>query len=733
LTLRLAGLTCGACAGAIEAALAGVPGVSWVRVNAATQLARIGCDLTQTSDAALVQAVRQAGYDAAPDTPESAMALRRRERRTTLWRFFVAAFCAMQVMMLATPSYVAEPGTLAPDMRALLNWGSWVLTLPVLGFSGAPYVQAALRSVRQRRLGMEVPVTLGLVVTFVASTVATFDPQGPLGQEVYFDSLTMFLAFLWLGRWLEMDVRHRAAAQLEASLDRLPRQAQRVSADGQLVTVDTGLLKVGDRLRVRPGDAVPADGTLASPRAELSEALLTGESAAVTRRLGDVVLAGSLNEGAVFDMQVTRLGADTRLQGIVDLMREALSARPASARLADRWAGPFLAGVLVLAAVAALAWSLVDPARAVWVAVSVLIVTCPCALSLATPATLVAAAGGLARRGLLVRRLDALERLAQVRGIVFDKTGTLTLPQPRAELVQAVDPIEDLARAVSLARLSSHPLCAAVSELRPSTLDTSSRTGSAGPGATWHDVREQAGRGLEARDEHGRLWRLGSAEWAGIVQADAAVRVWLVCEGVVRARFAMQEALRADARATVQGLRAEGLTCTLLTGDAPGRAQAMAHAAGIADVVAQATPEAKLAHVQALRAQGQVVAAVGDGINDAPLLAAADISFALGHGALAAREGADALIVGERLGVLIDARRSARHMLGIVRQNMLWAAAYNAACIPLALTGWLPPWAAGLGMAASSVLVMLNAQRAARAPRAVPPGSAAPAPAWAAS
>ena len=731
-TLQLGGLTCGACAGAVESALAAVEGVAWARVNGATQVARVGFDPARTAEEALVQAVRRAGYDASPDTPGSAASLRRRERRGTLWRLFVAAFCAMQVMMLATPAYVAAPGALEPDMRALLNWGSWVLTLPVMGFSGMPYLRAAGRSLASRRLGMEVPVALGLIVTFVASTVATFDPRGVLGQEVYFDSLTMFLAFLWLGRWLEMRVRHRAAEQLEASLGALPQRALRLTPGGEAVPVEASLLQPGDPVRVRPGDTVPADGVLSSARAELSEALLTGESAPVARARAEVVLAGSVNEGSVFDMRVTRVGPDTRLQGIVTLMREALSTRPASARLADRWAAPFLAGVLALAAAAAAAWSVFEPARAVWVAVSVLIVTCPCALSLATPATLVAAAGGLARRGLLVRRLDALERLAQADRIVFDKTGTLTRQQPRARLLDAVDPHEDVLRAASLARLSSHPLAAALAKLRPHASATDARV----PGAAhpaWQAVSEEPGRGLQARDAQGRRWRLGSAQWVGAAQTDPKARVWLACESQVRARFEMVESLRPDARDAVRALHALGLQATLLTGDAWTRGHDAARAVGIGQVVAGAAPEAKLAHVREERSRGHVVAAVGDGINDAPLLAAADVSFALGHGAVAAREGADAIILGERLSVLVDARLTAQRTLAIVRGNLAWAAAYNAACIPLALAGWLPPWAAGLGMAGSSLLVILLAQRAGRAPQGAAAPAAHPFPAGAAA
>lgn len=678
-------------------------------MNGATHLARIEHEPSLAGQAELVGAVRRAGYDAAADEPESARALRQRERRSTLWRLFVAAFCAMQVMMLATPSYVAEAGTLEPDMRQLLNWGSWVLTLPVLGFAGMPYLQAAGRSLRRRSLGMEVPVSLGLLVTFAASTIATFEPGAMLGHEVYFDSLTMFLAFLWLGRWLEMGVRHRAAEQLEASLHVLPAVALRLSAEGEPAEVPLSALNPGDRLQIRPGDTLPVDGTLIDAHAEVSEALLTGEPAAVRRTAGETLLAGSLNEGPAFRMQVLRVGHDTRLQAIVRMMQSALTERPDVARLADRWAAPFLATVLILALGAGLAWSAVDPARAVWVVVSVLIVTCPCALSLATPTTLVAAAGGLARRGLLVRRLGALERLARADLIVFDKTGTLTEDRPRARLLHAQDAHGDVLRAISLAELSSHPLARAVASLEapPGGAQTACVS-------DWHEVSETPGFGVQARDAQGRLWRLGSAAWVGVAPGEAQARVWLGCDGRPQASFAMLESLRPDARGTVDALRESGLEAWMLTGDVSERAHAVAQGTAITHVRAGVSPEGKLAVVQGARERGHVVAAVGDGVNDAPLLAAADVSFALGHGALAAREGADAVIVGGRLASVADARLTAHRTLAIVRQNMLWAAAYNALCIPLALAGWLPPWAAGLGMAASSLFVILNAQRAAR-------------------
>ena len=296
--------------------------------------------------------------------------------------------------MLATPSYVAGPGELSPDLAQLLNWASWVLSLPVLLFSAGPFFSGMWHSLRRRRISMDVPVALGVAVTFVASTGATFDPGGIFGTEVYFDSMTMFVSFLLAARYFELHARHRAAQSLEAALDSMPQQAQRLLADGRSETVSVMRLAPGDRVRVALGQAFPADGVLVEGSTHADEALLSGESTPVPKVPGDALVAGSVNLGAPVTMQVQRVGADTRHEAIVALMRDAMSQRPSLARVADRWAGPFLWAVLGLAALAAVAWSLIDPSRAVWVAVSVLIVTCPCALSLAVPAALVAAAGG---------------------------------------------------------------------------------------------------------------------------------------------------------------------------------------------------------------------------------------------------------------------------------------------------------------------------------------------------
>ncbi|MBK1616185.1 heavy metal translocating P-type ATPase [Rubrivivax gelatinosus] len=700
--LQISGMYCAACTGIIENALRTVDGVHEAQVSAASQRATVRWDPARTRPSALINAIRGAGYDAVPDAAAPAREMRRAEHRSALWRLFVASFCAMQVMMFATPSYVAAPGELSMDMRQLLNWGCWMLSIPVVLFSAGPFLRGAWRGLRSGRIGMDVPVAIGVIVTFVASTGATFDPTGVFGHEVFFDSLTMFVSFLLAGRYLELRARHRAATMLEGALARLPDTATRVEADGSLSEVSVQRLVAGDRVRVALGQAFPADGRLLEGQTQADESLLTGESVAVDKPLGAAVVAGSVNLGAPVTMLVERAGADTRYEAIVSMMRDALSQRPSLARVADRWAAPFLWIVLLLAAGAAAVWSVVDPSRAIWVAVSVLIVTCPCALSLAAPATMIAAAGGLARRGVLLQRLDALEDLARSRRMFIDKTGTLTEDRPALATTRILDEgVDAPGRAASLAAWSRHPLSQVLAAALPPS------------GGSWSAIRETAGEGLSAVDEAGVEWRLGRAAFAGATESDE-VQVWLARAGRPVAAFGFDELLRQGALEAVQELEREGVHVTLLSGDTPQRAARLASRLGLKDFIGGARPEDKLAAVAAAQQAGERVVMVGDGVNDAPVLARADVSLAMGQGALVARAQADAVLVSNRPLDLIQARRTAGRAMRIVRQNMIWAAAYNAACIPLALAGWLPPWAAGLGMAGSSLFVVLNALRAGR-------------------
>lgn len=727
--LLLSGMHCTACAGLIEEALCRVEGVQAAEVSGAAQRAVVTWDPARTQVSTLIEAVRRAGYGAFPDTGAQAVALATRETRQSIWRLFVAAFCMMQVMMYATPAYVADPGDITPDMLRLLNWASWVLSIPVIVFAAGPFFRGAWRGLRERRISMDLPVALGIAVTFVASSAATFNPGGIFGSEVYFDSLTMFVSFLFAARVLEARARQRAAQSLDGVMRRLPDAVERLDAQGQGTLVAASALAVGDRVRVHAGQAFAADGRLVAGRTLVDEAMLSGESRPVDRAVGDEVSAGCINLSAPVVMQVLQLGAQTRYQRIVSLVERALTERPAFILATDRIAGPFLWAVLVLAALAWGAWMFIDPSRALWVAVSVLIVTCPCALSLGAPVALLASAGELARRGILVQRLDALEILTRVQDVVFDKTGTVTEDRLALAQVSVLAPVPDWSAArlevlaAALARQSMHPLSRALAQARP-----------AGEGVdeaeaiSFDVVREQPGQGLEATArQHAQVMpvRLGGPDWCGVGQAELPSRpaVWLAVsmrgesgEPVWQpvCRFEFDEVLRADAVSGAAALARAGLALHLLSGDQPASVQAMADRLGIGDARARCTPEDKLAAVESLQAAGRVVVMVGDGINDAPVLARADVSIALGTAAALAQARADVIVLSDRIEDIPGLIDTARRTVAIVRQNIRWALFYNGASVPLALAGWLPPWLAGLGMALSSLAVVLNALRLTR-------------------
>lgn len=704
------GMHCAACALSIEDALRQVPGVVSADVSAASHRGRVVWSDQAVKPSGWMQAAQSAGYRAVPANDAFASDRRRAETRQALWRLSVAGFCMMQVMMYAWPAYVAKPGDMAPDMAQLLRWASWVLSVPVLLFSCAPFFANALRDLRQRRISMDLPVALGMGITFVVSAIGTFEPRGIFGAEVYFDSFTMFVFFLLTGRWLELRLRDRTAGALEALMNRLPDSVERRRASGEFERVAVRRLAAGDVIRVLPGEAFPADGTLLEGRTLADEALLTGESRPLSRSEGDAVIAGSHNLTAAVLVRVERTGSGTRFAQIVALMESASTSKPQLAQLADRIARPFLIFVLLAAGGAGAYWWSHDPGHALMVAVAVLIVTCPCALSLATPAAMLASAGALARRGVLVRRLQALETLATVDTVVFDKTGTLTRDAFALGEVRTRDGIarEDaLAMAAALAQHSLHPVSRALA--------------TAGQGSgVWaaEAVEESAGQGLSgrlfsrARPAAAVSARLGSARFCGVAlpETDQLHACLSDDQGWV-ATFELREDLRPDAQAAVAALLAHGVQVHLLSGDRPDAVARVARQIGISQARGGCTPQDKLAVLQGLQAQGRKVAMVGDGLNDGPVLAGAHVSFAFGQAVPLAQAQSDFVVLGDRLGTVAQTFLRARRTLTVVHQNLWWAAGYNAVCVPLAVVGWLPAWLAGLGMALSSLLVVLNAMR----------------------
>lgn len=721
--ISVQGMHCAACSTIVEDALLSVPGVVQAHVNASTGQASVLWRSAVAKPSQWFDALSKAGYPALPVDDVQSLVTQRQTQRMALWRWLVAGLCMMQVMMYALPAYVALPGEMTDDAQALLRWASWVLSLPVLLFSCGPFFESAWRDLKYRRISMDLPVALGIVITFAISSAGTFDPSSPWGQEVYYDSLTMFVFFLLTGRWLEQILRGRTAGALQALSQRLPAQVERLTGEGEWETVAIRRLSVGDTVRVLPGQAFAADGLITEGTTQVDEALLTGESTPLQRSPGTAVLAGSYNLTAVVVMTVQGLGPQTRFAQIVSLMDSAATQKPRIAQLADRWAAPFLVFVFLAAGLGALYHWYVDPgqdvAKAMMVAVAVLVVTCPCALSIATPAAMLAAAGALAKGGVLVRRLQAVETLAAVDTLVFDKTGTLTTGRMALKNVrtrEGVLPAAVLSQAAGLASHSLHPVSRALVEAAAQV-----------EAYVYQDVKEHAGLGLvgqpvvEGVPASAACVRLGSAIWCGVTGAanepllEGLDRVvYLSDQNGWLASFELSEEIRPDAKTTVDALKTSGIDVMLLSGDHAASVSKVATQLGIETAKGTCTPNDKLESVQSMQAQGHVVAMVGDGLNDGPVLAASSVSFAMGEGVPLAQAQADFVVQGQSLMAIAHTVERARFCLKIVRQNLLWAVGYNIICIPLAVSGLLTAWIAGLGMALSSFLVVANAARLSR-------------------
>lgn len=710
-SLLLEGITCAACIWLNEQHVGRLPGVTAVDINYATRRARVRWDESRVKLSDILGAIAAIGYRAYPYDAAKNEEISRKERRDALWRLWVAGFGMMQVMMYAYPVYIAD-GDMAPDIESLMRWASLLLTMPVIFYSSAPFFRNAWRDIKLRRVGMDVPVALGVGAAFVASCWATLAQAG----EVYFDSVTMFIFFLLGGRYLEMTARQKALSVTEALAKLLPAFAQKMPnfpADRSIEQCVVADLHPGDHVLVRAGDIVPADGRIVEGVSCANESLLTGESKPVTKSPGDVVTGGAINAESPLVVQVEQVGEGTRLSAIIQLMERAAAEKPKIVELADRIASYFVAVLLAVAVLVAVGWYFVDPSKVLWITVSVLVVTCPCALSLATPIALTVAAGALAKDGLLVTRGHAIETLARATHFVFDKTGTLTTGRmhlvdvlPTAVLGRA----EVLAIAAALEYSSEHPVANALRRAAGDSL----------PGVS--DLRSEPGQGIEAVVA-GRRCRIGRPEYAlglGRALLPGQAAAWLDSGDTVvvlgdaddcLALFRIGDEIRPESAALITELRAAGKHVVLLSGDAENVARRVAGSLGIDDVRAGVTPQGKHECVSALQAAGGVVAMVGDGVNDAPVLAQAQVSVAMGGGAQLARTQADFVLLSENLDHLRHGLRRARRTLQVIRQNLWWSFAYNFVALPLAIAGYVTPWIAGIGMSASSLLVVLNSLR----------------------
>lgn len=707
--LILENIVCAACIWLNERHIAALPGVLSVEINYATRRARVRWDNSRIQLSAILKAVSDIGYIAHPFDPGRSDDIYKRERNTAIKRLAIAGLGMMQVMMYALPTYTATDMT--DDIRVLMRWASLVLTIPVVMYSAWPFFIGAWRDLKRRTLGMDVPVALGIGTAFLASVYNTFSGSGLTGSgEVYYDSVAMFVFFLLTGRFLEMNARRRAGAAVEELVKLIPAATTRLpnwpARDEEQVPV--ARLAVGDHVLVRPGETLPADGVVVDGNSAVNEAMLTGESLPVSKAVHARVVGGSLNQASPLVVQVEKLGADTRLAAIVRLLDRAQSEKPRIGQLADRAAAWFVGLLLLITVAVGLAWYVIDPSKVLWIVVSILVVTCPCALGLATPAALTTATGRLTRLGLLTTRGHALETLARATDLVFDKTGTLTHGQLSVRRVVPLGGRSESdvrALATALEAGSEHPIARA---LRMADF----------PAFSASEIRNTPGRGVEGTI-NGRTYRVGSPRFAAQTEQPPAPpeqtseESWVALgdESGLIAWFALADSPRADAAASLIALQQQGLRLHLLSGDGEAAVQAIAQQLGITEWRAGALPEDKLAYVKTLQQQGRIVAMVGDGINDAPVLAGAQVSIAMGEGADVAQAAADMVMLGGRLATLADGIALARKTQHIIRQNLGWALGYNLIAIPAAALGHVTPWIAGIGMSASSLLVVLNALR----------------------
>ncbi len=711
-TLILDRITCAACIWLSESCLRQLPGVIRASVNSTTRRAQVRWDERTTGLGSIIEAIRAIGYDAYPWDPVRQDRLERVERRRAAWRLFVAGFGAMQVMMYAIPAYIDGGLSMSAESEGLMRWASLVLTLPVLLIACRPFFDSAWRELRLARIGLDTPIALGILGGFLASAWATVAGGG----EVYYDSISMLVFLLLLARWVESAARQRAGRELDRILRWMPSVALRMpdpSDAARLEKVAAHDLAAGDHVLVPPGERVPADGTVLSGESGVDESLLTGESRPVAKAAGAPLTGGSVNLEQALVMRVTRAGGDTAAAAIGRLVDRAAASRPEVLSGADRLARWLTVVVIVAATGAALAWSQFAPERALWIAVAVLVVTCPCALALAAPIALTAASARLLRHGIVLTRARAVQALSRATDVVLDKTGPLThggLALAATRLHGSRVEAECRARAQAIEASSRHPLARAFRAV---------------PGAALPPVAgvtQFPGHGVEAFVDGVRTRIGGQAfceELAGPRPAGSdaapgeapATEVHLADERGWLATFTLEDRLRDDAAALVQALAARGLRVHLVSGDREEVVASLAGRLGIAAHAGGRAPQDKLAYVEALQREGRSVVMIGDGLNDAPVLARADASIAVAGGADAAQLQADLVVLGGRIGEVAAAFGIAGRTMRIIRQNLGWALAWNAIALPLAMAGFIGPWEAAVGMAASSVIVVVNALR----------------------
>lgn len=707
-SLILEGIVCAACVWLTERHVEQLPGVKSLNVNFSTHRAQVVWDNRQIQLSEILRAIAMIGYRAHPYDPERQDRVFKRERHDMLRRLAVAGLVYLQVMMVSMALWFGDHLGIDEDLRYFFWWVSFILSTPIILYSGQVFFRSAWRDLKQKRVGMDLPVTISILLAYSGSAWAVLSNSG----EVYFDSVTMFVFLLLIGRFLEQGARHKAGAMTESISKLVPTVAHRLDPNGQPQTVAAFDLVPGDHLLVRPGDPVPADGRIVSGESSVDASMLTGESVPEPKKVGMQVAAGTVNMDSPLTVEVDKVGQDTMVSSIVRLIDRAQGQRPKIAEKADFFARRFVSGMLISTALITAAWLYIDPSKAFWIAVATLAITCPCSMSLATPAALAVSIGRLTKRGMLVTKGAAIETLANVTHVVFDKTGTLT--DGRLDVLSitpyaSFDNSALLQLAGSLETHSEHPVARAfVRELDQRKLTALSV----------EQVENVPGQGVRGVINHQTVC-VGNTAWMqslGLLdpqhQTDSVhLTVWVAVDNQIVGLFELADQARADAESAVAALQKQGIEVVVLSGDQHPRAQALGESLGVDVAVGGLLPDEKIAYVQRLQAEGGRVLMVGDGVNDAPVLAGADASVAMGGGTSVAQHTADMVLLNDHLTEIPETIRYSKKTMGVVHQNLVWSVWYNGLAIPIAALGFVTPWLAAIGMSLSSLLVVGNALR----------------------
>lgn len=700
--LAVDGIHCAACMSAIERSMHAFPGVRRARVNLAQKRLTLEWSEAECDPAAAIERLDEIGFTAFPFAPKRLEDSEAAEQKRLLRALGVSAFAAMNIMLLSVSVWSGHETGLDATTRDFFHWVSALIALPTAAYAGRPFFDSAIAALKRGRTNMDVPISIGIVLALAMSVLETWNS----GEHAYFDGAVMLIFFLLIGRTLDRAMLRKtravaanvAALRAETMLKRLP--------DGSWRDTPAEMIEPGDVVLVRPGDRIGVDGVIEDGASDIDQSLVTGETAHRAVHEGDRVHAGALNMTGSLTVRALKPHTGTLLADVERLLARATEARGAYVRLADRAAqlyAPFVHTAAALTFIGWMIWGLGWQPSLV-IAITVLIITCPCALGLAIPAVQVVASGTLFRAGVLANSGDALERLAQVDTVVFDKTGTLTIPSPDIANLQEIAP-DSLALAGRLALASRHPLAAAIAI-------------AAGKPEPLPRVAEEPGKGVSAYHE-GRELKLGSPAFCGCVAEAGELAARYPDASVVAFRdggaltlFAIRQPLREDAAEVMAALKQAGLRVEILSGDRDAAVAEIARRIGIEEFNAAATPASKVERLEALKAEGRKVLMVGDGLNDAPALAAAHVSISPVSATHLAQAQADFLVLGQRLGPVVEALLVARKSRRLMMENLWLSVLYNLIAVPIAIAGFATPLVAALAMSGSSVIVTLNALRA---------------------